>query len=48
MAELPDDVYERVKALCAEGDDLADADEFAAALGKYWAAWDLLAERRTA
>lgn len=47
MAELPDDVYERIKALCADGDNLADADEFAAALARYWSAWDLLPEPRT-
>jgi hypothetical protein len=47
MAELPGTVYERVAAFCAEGDDLADAGEFAAALAKYWAAWDLLPQPRT-
>jgi hypothetical protein len=47
MAELPDEVYERVKALCAEGDELADTDDFEAALTKYWTAWDQLPEPRT-
>jgi tetratricopeptide (TPR) repeat protein len=47
MAELSDEVYERVQALCEAGDDLADDDQFAAALAKYWAAWDLLPEPQT-
>jgi hypothetical protein len=48
MAELPDGLYERIKTLCAEGDELADDNDFAAALARYWKAWDLLPEPRTA
>ncbi len=47
MAELSDPIYERIKALCAEGDALADDDNFSAALERYGAAWELLPEPRT-
>jgi hypothetical protein len=47
MGDLPDHVYQRIKALCTDGDDLADVDDFAAALDKYQEAWDLVPEPRT-
>lgn len=42
MAELSNTIYDRIKALCAEGDLLAEAEDYPAALGRYWEAWDLL------
>jgi hypothetical protein len=47
MAELDDAVYERIQALCAEGDALAKTARYPAALKRYWAAWDLLPEPQT-
>lgn len=47
MAELDDAVHERIQGLCAEGESLAKRAEYAAALKKYWAAWDLLPEPQT-
>jgi tetratricopeptide (TPR) repeat protein len=47
MAELPDDVYSRIKVLCKKGDLFARNRDFAAALEKYWSAWDLLPEPQT-
>ncbi|HMF19790.1 MAG TPA: hypothetical protein VKE98_21475 [Gemmataceae bacterium] len=44
MAELNEDTGDRIQALCAEGDALAEKENFPAALKKYWAAWDLLPE----
>ena len=44
MEELPDDLHEKVKDLCATGDKLAQFGQFADALNEYWAAWDLLPE----
>jgi tetratricopeptide (TPR) repeat protein len=39
---LDDALHERIKALCAEGDELAAAGAFEAALEKYGEAWMLL------
>lgn len=47
MAELDDSTYERIQALCAEGDMLAQKANYPDALKKYWAAWDLLPEPQT-
>ena len=47
MGELPNHTYDRIRQLCAEGDELADSERFADAIGKYRAAWDLLPEPRT-
>jgi tetratricopeptide (TPR) repeat protein len=47
VPELDDDVHERIQALCAEGDALAQQANYPAALTKYWAAWELLPEPRT-
>src|SRR5205085_5887576 len=42
VAELPDDVYAEVQSLCAQGDALANNDEYDEALNRYRAAWQLL------
>ena len=47
MPELDDHIHDQLKALCVEGDVLAEDAQYAAALEKYWAAWDLLPEPRT-
>jgi tetratricopeptide (TPR) repeat protein len=47
MAELTDDAYGRIQALCKKGDVLAKKGEYAAALQQYWAAWDVLPEPQT-
>jgi tetratricopeptide (TPR) repeat protein len=47
MAELPDDVHERIQAYCAEGDELADGKRYDAAIDRYTAAWNQLPEPRS-
>ena len=47
MAELTDEIHEKVTALCKRGDVLAAASRYPEALTQYWAAWDLLPEPRT-
>jgi tetratricopeptide (TPR) repeat protein len=47
MAELSDDVYRQIQALCKKGDSLAEKEKFSAALKQYWAAWELLPQPRT-
>ncbi len=47
MPQLNATLHQRIEALCAHGDALAEQEQFAAALRKYWAAWDLLPEPRT-
>lgn len=47
MAELPDNTYEQILRLSEEGDKLAEAERYAEALKKYWAAWNLLPEPQT-
>ncbi len=42
MAELSDEVYERISAHCTKGESLADAGQYSASLEEHWAAWDLL------
>jgi tetratricopeptide (TPR) repeat protein len=42
--EISDADYAKIKALCAEGDDLGDQEDYAAALEKYWIAFDLIPE----
>jgi tetratricopeptide (TPR) repeat protein len=44
MAELDDKTYARIEALCDEGDALADGEQFADALKRYWEAFDLIPE----
>jgi tetratricopeptide (TPR) repeat protein len=46
--ELDDATYEQIKALCAEGDKLADARDFDDAIEKYNEAWDLLPDPKEA
>ena len=40
VPKLPNELYERLKRLCADGDELADAAQYPDALAAYWAAWD--------
>ena len=47
MAELDESTHERIQALCAEGDMLAQKANYPDALKKYWAAWDLLPDPQT-
>ena len=47
MAELSDDLHDRIQILSKEGDDLAETGDFSTALTKYWAAWGLLPEPKT-
>ena len=47
MAELPRELHERIKRLCAEGDDLLDQGRCEDALARYGSAWELLPEPRT-
>ena len=44
MAELPDDVYTEIQALCARGDELVESGEVTAALDRFNDAWQLLPE----
>ena len=44
MSELDPLIYDRVKALSAEGDALAGASQFEAAIAKYNEAWALIPE----
>lgn len=47
MTELPEETANEILRLSAEGDDLAEAEEYPQALEKYWEAWDLLPEPKT-
>lgn len=47
MAELADEVFERVKELCAEGDQLLEDEEWDDALEAYFEALELLPEPKT-
>jgi len=47
MLELPDDIYERIQTRCAEGDALAKAGAFPAAIACYEEAWALLPKPQT-
>ncbi len=42
--EIDDATHERIKALCAEGDTLAEREEYVAAIAKYKAAFVLIPE----
>ncbi|QSQ14175.1 tetratricopeptide repeat protein [Myxococcus landrumensis] len=44
MSEIPDEVHERIQALCAEGDALAEKGDPAAALRSFKAAFQLIPE----
>jgi len=47
MAELPDELHNRITQLSAEGDELANARRFDEAIAKYNAAWELVPEPKT-
>ena len=42
MGALSDADYAKIKAYCAQGDNLADNEQYPEALEKYWAAYDLI------
>ncbi|MEM9863756.1 MAG: tetratricopeptide repeat protein [Myxococcota bacterium] len=42
MAELPDDVYDEIKRLCADGDALAQDGAYKEAIAEYNKAWKLI------
>ena len=42
MGALSDADYAKIKAYCAQGDNLADNEQYPEALEKYWAAFDLI------
>jgi tetratricopeptide (TPR) repeat protein len=44
---IGDEDYMRITQLCEEGDAFAEQEQYAEALEKYWAAWDLLPEPPT-
>ncbi|NTX52571.1 tol-pal system YbgF family protein [Myxococcus sp. CA039A] len=44
MAEIPDEIHERIQALCAEGDALAEEGDPAAALRSFKTAFQLIPE----
>jgi tetratricopeptide (TPR) repeat protein len=47
MAELSQQLHERIQGLCAEGDNLLDQDRYEDAIARYESAWQLLPEPRT-
>ncbi len=47
MPDLPDVTHDRIKQLCADGDQQSEAKNYPAALTKYWEAFDLLPEPKT-
>lgn len=47
MNELDDNLYERIRQLCADGDAAAKQIGFKPAIEQYEAAWDLLPEPKT-
>jgi len=47
VKELSNDVHRRLVALCKQGDKLAEAEDYPAALREYRSAWELLPEPRT-
>lgn len=48
MEELDDKTYAEIRELCEAGDRFADQSDFSAALEKYWNAFDLVPEPKTA
>lgn len=44
--DLPDQLHAQIVALCSKGDEAADRGEFPIALDNYWAAWDLLPDKK--
>ena len=47
VAELPTEVHDKIKVLCAEGDDLARRQDYKLAIQTYNKAWGLVPEPRT-
>lgn len=47
MPSIDDVTYERLQALCAEGDALCEQEDYAAALGRFQAAFQLIPEPRS-
>ena len=47
MTELSDTMYQKITVLCELGDDLAEREDYSAALEQYWSAWDMLPEPKT-
>lgn len=45
--ELDDQLHQEITRLCREGDGFAETGNYAEALGKYWAAFDLIPEPKT-
>lgn len=46
MAELSDELHQKITMLCESGDAHAEQGRYSKALSDYWAAWDLLPEPR--
>ena len=47
MAELPASTFDKIRRLCATGDEQSGRQAYPDALASYWAAWDLLPEPKT-
>lgn len=47
MAELSEDVHDRIQELSSKGDEFAAEGEYSKALEQYWSAWELLPEPQT-
>lgn len=47
VREIDDATYERIKVLCAKGDELAAAHKFDDAIEQYSDAWDLVPDPKT-
>lgn len=46
MAELPQELHQSIKRLCAEADEFLDQSRYEDALARYWTAWELLPQPR--
>jgi tetratricopeptide (TPR) repeat protein len=44
---MHNETYKQIKLLCTEGDELADQEDYPAALKKFWDAFDLIPEPKT-
>ena len=47
MAEMSDELHEKITAHSEAGDELADQGDYAGALSEYWKAFDLIPEPKT-
>jgi len=47
VAELSNEVFDRIQTLCKQGDAYLEAGNYRASLEQYWSAWDLLPEPQT-